>query len=154
MNTKLSRYWYLRTDSHILGLRHRKAMVFLLLSNYKSLEIHATGDLYLSWINTFGYSTQVPRWMLHIYARLKNGRIMPWQCPSVCRSVRPSVRPSDCFQHGLGYQLENWYIHWVGGTTCRVWASSQLPTDYWPGVTLTYFTVKSSSNPFLQSRPD
>ena len=35
-----------------------------------------------------------------LYARLKNGRIMPWQCPSVrlsvCPSVRPSVRLSVC----------------------------------------------------------
>ena len=29
-----------------------------------------------------------------LYARLKNGRIMPWQCPSVRLSVCPSVRPS------------------------------------------------------------
>ena len=29
-----------------------------------------------------------------LYARLKNGRIMPWQCPSVRLSFRPSVRPS------------------------------------------------------------
>ena len=27
-----------------------------------------------------------------LYARLKNGRIMPWQCPSVCPSVHPSIR--------------------------------------------------------------
>ena len=28
--------------------------------------------------------------LLFLYARLKNGRIMPWQCPSVRLSVRPS----------------------------------------------------------------
>ena len=35
---------------------------------------------------------------IFLYACLKNGRIMPWQCPSVrlsvCPSVHPSVRPS------------------------------------------------------------
>ena len=72
-----------------------------------------------------------------LYARLKNGHIMPWQCPSVhlsvCPSVRPSVRLSVCpsvrpsvrvfrtfLEHALRYQFETWYIHSVGGTTCRV----------------------------------
>ena len=65
---------------------------------------------------------------LFLYARLKNGRIMLWQCPSVCPPVRPSVRPSfpDFFQRALRYQFETWYMHPVGGTTCRVWVSSQL----------------------------
>ena len=62
-----------------------------------------------------------------LYARLKNGRIMLWQCPSVCPSVRPSVRVfRTFFQRALRYQFETWYIHSVGGTTCRVWVSSQL----------------------------
>ena len=44
--------------------------------------------------------TSVKTFILHtkkqfLYARLKNGRIMLWQCPSVCLSVRPSVRPSE-----------------------------------------------------------
>ena len=46
-------------------------------------------------------------------------------------SVRPSVRPSvrvfrTFFQRALRYQFETWYMHSVGGTTCRVWVSSQL----------------------------
>ena len=62
-------------------------------------------------------------WGQFLYARLKNGRIMPWQCPS----VRPSVRVFRTFlQHALRYQFETWYIHSVGGTTCRVWVASQL----------------------------
>ena len=120
-----------------------------------------------------------------LYARLKNGRIMLWQCPSVCPSVRPESakksnipwiwriiyghklpymkktkitlyeedkkeeasmrcsllhgswdqilrrRPSvrvfrTFFQHALRYQIETWYMHLVGDTTCRVWVSSQL----------------------------
>ena len=57
----------------------------------------------------------------------KTGRIMPWQCPSVCPSVRPSVRVFRTFlQHALRYQFETWYIHSVGGKTCRVWVASQL----------------------------
>ena len=48
--------------------------------------------------------------------------------PSVRLSVRPSVRPSfpDFFQRALRYQFDTWYMHSVGGTTCRVWVSSQL----------------------------
>ena len=58
-----------------------------------------------------------------LYARLKNGRIMPWQCPS----VRSSVRVFWTFlQHALRYQFETWYIHSVGDMTCQVWVSSQL----------------------------
>ena len=44
----------------------------------------------------------------------------------LCRgNVRPSVRVFRTFlQHALRYQIETWYIHSVGGTTCRV--ASQL----------------------------
>ena len=45
-------------------------------------------------------------------------------------SVRPSVRPSrlrpPVRPSVLRYQFETWYIHSVGGTTCRVWVESQL----------------------------
>ena len=60
-----------------------------------------------------------------LYAHLKNGTYY-----AVAMSVRPSVRPSVCpsvrLQHALRYQFETWYIHSVGGTTCRVWVASQL----------------------------
>ena len=47
--------------------------------------------------------------------------------PSVCPSVRPSVRVFRTFlQHALRYQFETWYIHSVGGTTCPVCVASQL----------------------------
>ena len=47
--------------------------------------------------------------------------------PSVCTSVRPSVRVFRTFlQHALRYQFETWHIHSVGGTTCRVWVAWQL----------------------------
>ena len=46
---------------------------------------------------------------------------------SVRLSVRPSVRVfRTFFQRALRYQFETWYMHSVGGTTCRVWVSSQL----------------------------
>ena len=51
---------------------------------------------------------------------------------SVRQSVRPSIRPSvrprfrTFLQHALRYQFQTWYIHSVGGTTCRVWVASQL----------------------------
>ena len=51
-----------------------------------------------------------------LYARLKNGRIMPWQCPSV-RVFRNFL---TCFE----ISVWNLVIHSVGGTTCRVWVSS------------------------------
>ena len=50
---------------------------------------------------------------------------------AVAMSVRPSVRPSvrvfrTFLQHALRYQFETWYIHPVGGTTCRIWVGLQL----------------------------
>ena len=58
---------------------------------------------------------------------LCRGNVRPSVCPSVCPSVRPSVRVFRTFlQHALRYQFETWYIHSVGGTTCRVWVASQL----------------------------
>ena len=47
--------------------------------------------------------------------------------PSVCPSFRLSVHVFRTFlQHALRYQFETWYIHSVGGRTCRVWVASQL----------------------------
>ena len=58
---------------------------------------------------------------------LCRGNVRPSVCPSVCPSVRPSVRVFRTFlQHALRYQFETWYMHSVGGTTCRVWVASQL----------------------------
>ena len=57
-----------------------------------------------------------------LYARLKNGTYY-----AVAMSVRPSVCVFRTYlQHALRYQFESWYIHSVGGTTCRVWVASQL----------------------------
>ena len=51
-----------------------------------------------------------------LYARLKNGTYY-----AVAMSVRPSVHVFQTFlQHALRYQFETWYIHLVGGPTCRV----------------------------------
>ena len=47
--------------------------------------------------------------------------------PSVRLSVLPSVQVFRTFlQHALRYRFETWYIHSVGGTTCRVRVASQL----------------------------
>ena len=71
-------------------------------------------DMVILFIRPFDYTS------VWLYARLKNGRIMPWQCPS----VHPSVRVFRTFlQHALRYQFETWYIHSVGGTTCQVWVA-------------------------------
>ena len=74
--------------------------------------------------------TVLLRWQenhpLLLYARLKNGTYYA-VAKSVHLSVRPSVRVFRTFlQHALRYQFETWYIHSVGGTTCRVWVASQL----------------------------
>ena len=59
-----------------------------------------------------------------LYARLKNGTYYAVAMsvrPSVRLSVRPSVRVfRTFFQHAFRYHFETWYIHLVGGTTCRV----------------------------------
>ena len=87
--------------------------------------------LWFGWIvnHSLGMNTR-PRGVnvFHFYTPVwKTGRIMPWQCPSVRLSVRPSVRVFRTFlQHALRYQFETWYIHSVGGTTCQVWVASQL----------------------------
>ena len=69
-----------------------------------------------------------------LYARLKNGTyyaVVMSVHLSVRPSVHPSIRPSvlvfrTFLQHAMRYQFETWYIHSVGGTTCRVWVASQL----------------------------
>ena len=45
-----------------------------------------------------------------LYARLKNGRIMLWQCPSVRQSVRPSVRPSFPDFFSTCFEISNWNL--------------------------------------------
>ena len=74
-----------------------------------------------------------PKFQCFLYARLKNGTYYAVAMsvrPSVRLSVRPSVRPSvrvfrTFLQHALRYQFETWYMHSVGGTTCRVWVALQ-----------------------------
>ena len=48
----------------------------------------------------------------------------------------------SCTTHPLRYQFETWYIHSVGGTTCRVWVSVQLGQ-------FILFAAKSRSNSFF-----
>ena len=92
-----------------------------------------------------------------LYARLKNGRIMPWQCPSVrpsvhpsvCPSVRPSVRAgfpdfsSTCFEisiWNLVYTFSRW--HNMSSLSCITIGS------LWPSL-----QPKVGQTHFLQSWP-
>ena len=83
--------------------------------------------------------------ILFLYARLKNRRIMPWQCPS----VRPSVRPgfpdfsSTCFQisiWNLVYTFSRW--HNISSLSCITIES------LWPSL-----QPKVGQTHFLQSWP-
>ena len=76
-----------------------------------------------------------------LYARLKNGRITPWQCPSVCPSVRPRFPDfsSSCFEisiWNLVYTFSRW--HDMSSLSCitigSLWLSLQPkvgPTHFW-----------------------
>ena len=104
---------------------HRRVFSCLLHTKWITC-LYMTGKLSRGWDN-MAASLQATLSNTFLYARLKNGRIMLWQCPSVCPSVRPSVRVfRTFFQRALRYQFETWYMHSVGGTTYRVWVSSQL----------------------------
>ena len=99
---------------------------------------HITENRYLrTVINHYNFS-------VFLYARLKNGRIMPWQCPSVhpsvCPSVRPSVRlrfpdfSSTCFEisiWNLVYTFSRW--HDMSSLSCitigSLWPSLQPKVD-------------------------
>ena len=93
-------------------------------------------DIYLSWnlnfVNYLLFYMKLLNYLFFIRPFEKRdvlcrGNVRPSVCPSVCPSVRPSVRVFRTFlQHALRYQFETWYIHSVGGTTCRVWVASQL----------------------------
>ena len=74
--------------------------------------------------NTNQWFCYTPVWKTDVLCR---GNVRPSVCPSVRLSVRPSVRVFRTFlQHALRNQFETWYIHSVGGTTCRVSVASQL----------------------------
>ena len=86
---------------------------------------------------------------MFLYARLKNGRIMPWQCPSVRLSVCPSVRPgfpdfsSTCFEisiWNLVYTFSRW--HDMSSLSCITIGS------LWPSL-----QPKVGQTHFLQSWP-
>ena len=112
--------WWIWNDTHSLMLYRRHALSFLA----------ATKQLY-KW-----YFPSVRPSVCHtfLYARLKNGRIMPWQCLSVCPSVRPSVRQrfpdfsSTCFEisiWNLVYTFSRWHdmssFSWI--TIGSLWPS-------------------------------
>ena len=101
------------------------------------------------WITRLAFKSD----MILLYARLKNGRIMPWQCPSVRLSVRLSVRPSvrpgfpdfssTCFEisiWNLVYTFSRW--HDMSSLSCTTIGS------LWPSL-----QPKVGQTHFLQSWP-
>ena len=117
--------WYifklcLYTSYSGLSTGHSSSLLYRLFRNSMDLSI----SVVIQFDSLCWYLLNLTRFYTPVW---KTGRIMPWQCPSVCPSVRPSVRVFRTFlQHALRYQFETWYIHSVGGTTCRVWVASQL----------------------------
>ena len=67
-----------------------------------------------------GCTVEVSKW-ISIFIPHVIGRVIfytpVWKMDVLCRLF---------FQHALRYQFETWYMHSVGGTTCRVWVSTQL----------------------------
>ena len=83
--------------------------------------------------------------MHKLFFRLKNGRIMPWQCPSVRLSVRPRFPDfsSTCFEisiWNLVYTFSRW--HDMLSLSCITIGS------LWPS-----WQPKVGQNHFLQSWP-
>ena len=80
--------------------------------------------------------TNYPIWRRQKLPYMKKTRKKKQVCGAACfmaaeikfsEDVRPSVRVFWTFlQHALRYQFETWYIHSVGGMTCRVWVASQM----------------------------
>ena len=104
---------------------------------------YVTSILHVLWLVYFVHTT------IFLYARLKNGRIMPWQCPSVRLSVCPSVRPgfpdfsSTCFEisiWNLVYTFSRW--HDMSSLSCMTIGS------LWPSL-----QPKVGQTHFLQSWP-
>ena len=89
-----------------------------------------------------------PFWLtpfVFLYARLKNGRIMLWQCPSVCPSVRPSFPDffSTCFEISI-WNLVNTFSRWHDMSSLSFITIGSL----WPSL-----QPKVGQTQFLQSWP-
>ena len=76
--------------------------------------------------------TNYPIWRRQKLPYMKKTRKKKQVCGAACFMAAEikfseEVRVFRTFlQHALRYQFETWYIHSVGGTTCRVWVASQL----------------------------
>ena len=69
-----------RATSLALGQSYNCKLTHIPLDNMATISQTVFSDAF-SWLKSFEFL---------LYARLKNGRIILWQCPSVCPSVRPS----------------------------------------------------------------
>ena len=103
-------------QSKILYHKFLKLWTYQPPSPLLSLSLHAGADTQALFTQCLPVECIV---FSFLYARLKNGTYY-----AVAMYVRPSVRVFRTFlQHALRYQFETWYIHSVGGTTCRVWVA-------------------------------
>ena len=124
--------------------------IYLMICCVHIVKIIVVNLFWLKWSMTGkSYLTKITLLGLFLYARLKNGRIMPWQCPSVRLSVRPSVRPgfpdfsSTCFEisiWNLVYTFSGW--HDMSSLSCITIGS------LWPSL-----QPKVGQTHFLQSWP-
>ena len=75
-----------------------------------------------------------------LYAHLKNGRIMPWQCPSVCPAGRPRFPdfPSTCFELSI-WNLVYTYSRWPDMSSLSCITIGSLWPSLQPKVGQTHF---------------
>ena len=129
-----------KTSIHF-SIFHFNKVVYVIFIWYNIKGWHF--PIYTTWTNislnenslmTFTMPTDIMPLLVFVYKHLFIFIIPPFEKRTyyaMAMSVRPSVLPSvrvfrTFFQHALRYQFETWYMHSVGGTTCRVWVSSQL----------------------------
>ena len=75
-----------------------------------------------------------------LYARLINGRIMPWQCPSVCPSVRPRFPDFSwtCFEISI-WNLVSTFSRWNDMSSLSCITIGSLWLSLQPKVGQTHF---------------
>ena len=121
MSVRLSPLQYHFKSLHIISRHYKKSLL-------RSQIYHGYEEL--------STDTNYPIWRRQKLPYMKKTRKKKQVCGAACfmaaeikfsEDVRPSVRVfRTFFQRALRYQFETWYMHTVGGTTCRVWVSSQL----------------------------
>ena len=108
----ISRYLHIIKDFFLLEKQQSCAWY-----HYICVQERCSFQVKVSLLGDTPVDSRITSWDF-LYARLKNGRIMLWQCPSVCPSVRLSVRPSfpdffsTCFEisiWNLVYAFSRWH---------------------------------------------